>query len=294
MTETSTARSGRPSLPGRLRATLGLAYATWPGAIGASIVLFWIAVAVLAPLLAPFDPLKVHMPIEPPGALSDDGRHFWLGTDVVGRDVLSRLIHGGRTVLVYATLATAAAYVVGATMGLMAGFHRGWADAILTRVADVVLAFPVIVLYIIVITLVGASTINVLLAVVAGSSPGIMRIVRALTLDIAEKEYVAAARTRGESSWRIMFREILPNARGPLIVDACLRIGYTTITIGVLGFLGLGLPPPTPDWGGMINQGRAMAVIAPHVVLAPAIAISSLVLGLNLLATGLRAASLDS
>jgi len=275
-----------------LNRAVAMVFSTWPGRIGATIIVFWSVMAVFAPLIAPFDPLQIHAPIQPPGGTSADGRHFWLGTDVVGRDVLSRLIHGGRTVLVYATLATACAYVVGATMGLLAGYHGGWTDAILTRVSDVVLAFPVIVLYIIVITLVGASTINVLLAVVAGSSPGIMRIVRALALDITQKEYVAAARTRGESSWRIMFFEILPNARGPLIVDSCLRIGYTTITIGILGFLGLGLPPPTPDWGGMINQGRAMALIAPYVVVAPAVAISSLVLGLNLLATGLRAASM--
>jgi ABC-type dipeptide/oligopeptide/nickel transport system permease subunit len=119
-----------------------------------------------------------------------------------------------------------------------------------------------------------------------------MRIVRGLTLDLRSREYVAAAETRGESPWRIMLVEILPNAREPLIVDACLRLGYVTITIGVLGFLGLGLPPPNPDWGGMINETRSMAMAAPHMTLFPCVAISSLILGFNLLADGLREISL--
>jgi peptide/nickel transport system permease protein len=119
-----------------------------------------------------------------------------------------------------------------------------------------------------------------------------MRIVRGLVLDLRNRDYVAAAQTRGESAWRIMLVEILPNARGPLIVDACLRLGYVIITIGVLGFLGLGLPPPNPDWGGMINETRSMALAFPHMVLYPCFAISSLILGFNLLADGLREVSL--
>ncbi len=121
---------------------------------------------------------------------------------------------------------------------------------------------------------------------------GIMRIVRGLVLDLRNRDYVAAAQTRGESAWRIMLIEILPNARGPLIVDACLRLGYVIITIGVLGFLGLGLPPPDPDWGSMINEARAIALAFPHMTVFPCLAISSLILGFNLLADGLREISL--
>jgi len=199
---------------------------------------------------------------------------------------------GSRTVLVYAPLATLSAYTLGILMGLLAGYRRGWVDDILSRIADIILSFPVLVLYIIIIATIGASGINIIIAITFASSPGIMRIVRGLVLDLRNRDYVAAAQTRGESDWRVMLIEILPNARGPLIVDACLRLGYVIITIGVLGFLGLGLPPPDPDWGGMVNETRQMAMAFPHMTLFPCIAISSLILGFNLLADGLREISL--
>jgi peptide/nickel transport system permease protein len=176
--------------------------------------------------------------------------------------------------------------------GLVAGYKQRWWDEILSRISDIVLSFPVLVLYIIIIATIGASGVNIVIAIVFASAPGIMRIVRGLTLDLRNRDYVAAARTRGESSLYIMWVEILPNARGPLIVDACLRVGYVIITIGVLGFLGLGLPPPDPDWGGMINETRAMAMVFPHMTIFPCLAISSLVLGFNLLADGLRELSM--
>jgi peptide/nickel transport system permease protein len=217
---------------------------------------------------------------------------FYLGTDHLGRDILSRLVWGSRTVLFYAPLATAAAYLVGIAMGLAAGYYRGWVDDVLSRLADIILSFPVLVLYIIVIATIGPSALNIVIAIVFASAPGIMRIVRGLVLDLRNRDYVAAAQIRGEGAWRIMLVEILPNARGPLVVDACLRLGYVIITIGVLGFLGLGLPPPDPDWGGMINETRAMALVFPHMTLIPCLAISSLILGCNLLADGLREVSL--
>jgi len=154
------------------------------------------------------------------------------------------------------------------------------------------LSFPVLILYIIVIATFGASGLNIVIAITFASAPGIMRIVRGLALDLRNRDYVAASQTRGETSFYIMMVEILPNARGPLIVDACVRLGYVIITIGVLGFLGLGLPPPNPDWGGMVNEARSMAMIFPHMAIIPCAAISSLVLGFNLLADGLREVSL--
>ena len=266
---------------------------SWIGMVGTFIILFWVLVAIFAPWLAPFDPNSSIQPFAKPGMEAVKvGGTFWLGTDHIGRDILSRIIWGSRTVLIYAPLATLSAYTVGILMGLAAGYRGGWVDDVLSRIADIILSFPVLVLYIIVIATIGASGINIIIAITFASSPGIMRIVRGLVLDLRNRDYVAAAQTRGESDWRVMIVEILPNARGPLIVDACLRLGYVIITIGVLGFLGLGLPPPDPDWGGMVNETRQMAMAFPHMTLFPCIAISSLILGFNLLADGLREISL--
>ena len=262
------------------------------GMVGAGLVLLWVLTALLAPLIAPFDPLANLQPMAKPFTEYAKGGTFWLGADHLGRDILSRIIWGSRTVLIYAPLATLCAYVVGIAMGLAAGYHRGWWDAILSQISNIILSFPVLVLYVIIIATIGASGINIVIAITFASAPGIMRIVRGLVLDLRNRDYVAAAQTRGEPAWRIMLVEILPNARGPLIVDACLRLGYVIITIGVLGFLGLGLPPPDPDWGGMINETRKMAMIFPHMTIFPCIAISSLILGFNLLADGLREISL--
>ena len=265
---------------------------SWVGMIGTSLIVFWVVVALAAPVIAPFEPNATLQPFAKPGVAFSKGGTFWLGTDQIGRDILSRIIWGSRAVLLYAPLATLCAYTVGVLMGLAAGYFRGWIDELLSRVADIILSFPVLVLYIIIIATIGASAINIIVAITFASAPGIFRIVRGLVLDLRNRDYVAAAQTRGESSWQIMLVEILPNARGPLIVDACLRLGYVIITIGVLGFLGLGLPPPDPDWGGMINETRQMALAFPHMSVYPCVAISSLILGFNLLADGLREISL--
>ena len=284
-----TTESSEPSLRlVHLISALAYLRGSWAGMIGLGILLGWILVALGAPWLAPFPPNAILLPFAPPGTVFEGSKKFLLGTDHLGRDILSRILYGARTVLVYAPLATGCAYVVGIMMGLMAGYKRGWVDALLSRVSDIVLSFPVLVLYVLIIATVGASAVNIVLAIAFASTPGIMRIVRGLTLDLRQRDYVAAAQIRGESTLRIMLVEILPNALGPLIVDACLRLGYVTITIGVLGFLGLGLPPPTPDWGSMINETRTMAQVFPWMALFPCLAISSLVLGLNLLADGLR------
>ena len=287
----SRATDGKAGLPRRIWKAAGLLRETPAGMAGAGIVTFWLLVALLAPLLAPFPPNATLVPFATPGS-PHGGAHFWLGTDHIGRDILSRVIWGSRRVLIFAPLATACAYLVGIPLGLLAGYRRGWLDEALSRFGDLILAFPVLVLYILVIATFGASALNIVLAVTFASAPGIMRIVRGLVLDLRNRDYVAAARMRGEGLWYILLVEILPNARGPLVVDSCLRLGYVIITIGVLGFLGLGLPPPDPDWGGMINETRAMAMVFPHMALFPGIAISSLVLGFNLLADGLREISL--
>ncbi len=278
--------------PGPLRraaAGLGLLRESWPAMIGAALVAFWVVVALLAPWLAPYDPNANDYT-----ALADPypSAAHWLGTDNQGRDIVSRIIWGARTVLIVAPIAVAIAYLIGCTMGLLSGYKAGWWDVVLSRVSDVILSFPVIILYMIIIANFGASALNIIIAVTFTAAPQIMRIVRGLTLDLKNLDYVAAAKTRGEGDLYIMSVEILPNARGPLIVDACLRMGYTIIAIGVLGFLGLGLPPPDPDWGGMVKDTYGMMAVFPHMSLLPAAAISSLVIGFNLLADGLREISL--
>jgi len=258
--------------------------------LGTAMVAVWAGCALFAPWLAPYDPLISQVPLLPPLSSGPGGAYFWLGTDLLGRDILSRLIYGARTVVLWAGLSTVCAYVVGIAGGLAAGFYRGTTDRVLSFLANVVLSFPVLVLYILIIVALGASGINIVLAVTFASAPAIFRIVRALALDLRGRDFVLAAITQGENALRIMVVDILPNATGPLVVDACLRLGYVAITIGTLGFLGLGLPPPTPDWGGMVNEGRGMAIVFPHLVIFPCIAISSLMLGLSLLADGLREA----
>ncbi len=283
----------RPSRIGAFLGALALLRESPVAMAGAAILLFWVAMAVLAPLLPLADPNLPLEPLRPPlSVAADGGTTFWLGTDIKGRDILSRLIWGAQRVLIWASLATLAAYLAGVAMGLVAGYLGGWWDEMLSFLANVLLSFPVMVLYIIVITRIGASPLNIVLAVTFASAPGIMRIVRGLVLDLESRDYVAAAQTRGEGPLYIMLVELLPNARGPLIVDACLRLGYTTIALATLGFLGLGLPPPDPDWGAMIAETQPMGAFAGHAMIFPAIAISSLVLGFNLLADGLREISL--
>lgn len=252
--------------------------------VGLSIVLFWVLVAIFAPILAPHSPFAQDSSAinQGPSAL------YPLGTDQLGRDILSRLIYGSRTILLLAPISVLCSVALGTLLGLIGGYYGGLVDEVVMRILDAIMAFPTILLYLIIISAIGPSAFNVVLAITFVGAPGIARLVRSLTLDIRVRDFVAAAKLRGDSDWRIMFVEILPNARGPLIIDAMLRVGYAIFAIGTLGFLGLGLPPPTPDWGGMINEARKYIWTNPLGVLWPAIAISSLVVGLNLFADGLR------
>jgi len=262
------------------------------GMIGLLIILFWVVMAALAPFLPLYDPNAIMAPFQKIGAVAPDGGTFWLGTDHKGRDLLSRIIWGAQKVLIWATFATFVAYVVGMLMGVLAGYKGGWADEIVSFIANIFLSFPFIILCIIIVATLGASGWTVVVAVTFASAPQIMRIVRGLVLDLKTLDYIFAAQTRGESSWYIMLVELLPNARGPLIVDACLRLGYTVVAIATLGFLGLGLPPPDPDWGLMLKEAVPLGAFAGHTMYIPAAALASLILGFNLLADGLREISL--
>ncbi|GAB4545549.1 MAG: ABC transporter permease [Anaerolineae bacterium] len=268
----------------RLWENVSIIFRSRVAVIGLAIVLFWVLVATFAPLIAPHDPLA-----QDSSAINQGpSQQYPLGTDNLGRDILSRLIFGSRTILILAPLSVLASVIAGTLLGLTGGYFGGLTDEVVMRILDAIMAFPTILLYLIIIAAIGPSAVNVVIAITFVGAPGVARLVRSLTLDIRTRDYIRAAETRGEHPLYIMFVEILPNARGPLIIDAMLRVGYAIFAIGTLGFLGLGLPPPTPDWGGMISEARKYIWSNPLGVLWPAIAISSLVVGLNLFADGLR------
>jgi peptide/nickel transport system permease protein len=252
--------------------------------IGLSIIVFWVLVAILAPLISPHDPLAQNSKAinQKPSA------EYLLGTDLYGRDILSRLIYGTRTILVLAPASVLTAVLIGTTLGLIGGYFGGLIDEVVMRLLDAVMAFPAILLYLIIIAAIGPSALNVVIAITFVGTPGIARLVRSLALDIRTRDYVRAAQTRGENPFYIMFVEILPNVRGPLIIDSLLRVGYAVFAIGTLGFLGLGLRPPTPDWGSMVAEARKYIWTNPLAVVWPIVALASLVVGLNLFADGLR------
>lgn len=282
--------------------SLSVLFASRTAVVGLVIVVFWVVVAILAPVLTPYSPTFQDYKAQNSGP---SAAHL-LGVDDLGRDIWSRLLYGARVVIVelpindhlWLPIGTAIwgvllGLAVGCTLGLMSGYLGGWIDEVVMRILDAMMAFPVILLYMIIIAAVGASATNVVLAIAIVGTPGIARLVRSLALDIRTRDYIRAAEVRGENPFYIMFVEILPNARGPIIVDAMLRVGYAIFAMGTLGFLGLGLPPPSPDWGSMVAAGRRFILSgSPWAALWPSLAIATLVIGLNLLADGLREESL--
>jgi peptide/nickel transport system permease protein len=292
------ARAGRWQ---KLKESLSILWHSKVAVVGLIVVLFWVLAAIFAPLITRYDPNA-----EDATAINQGPTAVhWLGTDHKGRDLWSRVAYGGQIVLIKWTITdrfwipggiaiwgVLIALVVGSTLGLLSGYYGGWIDEVVMRILDAMMAFPTILLYLIIIAAVGASATNVVIAIMIDGSPGIARLVRSLALDIRTRDYIAAAQTRGEPGLWMMFVEILPNARGPVIIDAMLRVGYAIFAIGTLGFLGLGLPPPNPDWGSMVQTGHEYIFSNPWAVIWPTVAISSLVVGLNLLADGLREESL--
>ncbi|RXV58800.1 peptide ABC transporter permease [Roseovarius sp. A46] len=343
------------------------------GMVGFGLVMFWVFTGILG---GGFDMITTHDVLDQSASMKNkvpgtpytkmmgeaaEGAYpyYLLGGDNLGRDVFSRMVVGAWEVIKIAPFASLFAFMVGITLGLPAGYYGGRLDTFLSFLANLILAFPVILLFYLLVTpeivltgipvymaavlfifpivflvllwnsrfhtqpktrniyvgltlviglwlysgiawnadplgLIGfpPNLLVVFVAVVFVNSPTVFRIVRGLTMDIKTRDYVAAAQTRGEGPWYIMLWEILPNVRGPLLVDFCLRIGYTTILLGTLGFFGLGLSPESPDWGSTINEGRKLLSLYLHPALPPALALLSLVLGLNLLADGLREESL--
>jgi peptide/nickel transport system permease protein len=265
--------------------------------IGLIMVLFWLIAGLISLVWTPYGPNASDFAQN----LSPNSTN-WLGTDHLGRDILSRLMTGTQVILLKTRLpgdsnisipigvalwGVLGSLALGALLGLNAGYRGGWWDQTIMQVLDALIAFPRIVLYLVVIAALGRGDLVVIFAIAITGAPGVARLARSLALDIRTRDYIRAAETRGENVWFIMFREILPNARGPLLVDAMLRVGYAIFAIGTLGFLGIGLPPPDPDWGNMVNEARRNIFANPLAVIWPALAISTLVIGLNLFADGL-------
>src|SRR5262249_19006648 len=258
----------------------------WPLQLKAGLVIVGgIAVlATLAPWIAPhpWDTVSIRTRFQPPNTV------YWLGTDEYGRDVLSRLLMGARLSLAMGVGATLFSVAIGVPVGLAAGYFRGWVDEVLMRAADVLMAIPAIMLGLLVLAVTPPALWKTALAVGFVYVPLIARVARSVTLGLANEEFVQPARARAESAPYILFREILPNAWPPLIVEASLRVTYAILLGSALSFLGLGAQPPSSDWGLMISEARAFIDRAPWIAIAPGFAMCLLVIGINLIGDGLR------
>jgi peptide/nickel transport system permease protein len=250
--------------------------------IGLVIVLFWVFMALFSGFVTQsFTAQDAANSLQPPSSA------HWFGTDDLGRDVFARTMAGARSVLIIAPLATALALLWGGIIGLVSGFYRGVTDEIIMRAIDVLLALPIIITSILILSLFGKGTAIIIIAIGALFTPVVSRTVRAAVIGEREREYVMAARLRGERSAFVMGREILPNITQPIIVEGTIRLGYAVFTAATLSFLGFGLVPPSPDWGLTIANQRIFLQIAPWTVMFPAAALASLVVAVNLITDGL-------
>jgi peptide/nickel transport system permease protein len=250
--------------------------------VGLVIVIFWVFMAVFSTYIT-----QSPTHTDPAVSLQAPSPAHLFGTDDLGRDVLARTMAGARTVLIIAPLATILALLWGGIIGLIAGFYRGLTDEIIMRLIDVLLALPIIITSILILSLLGKGTAIIIVAIGALFTPVVSRTVRAAVIGEREREYVMAARLRGERSAFVMSREILPNITQPLIVEGTIRLGYAVFTAATLSFLGFGLAPPSPDWGLTIATERIFLQIAPWTTLFPAVALASLVVAVNLITDGL-------
>lgn len=271
-----------------MSASLTLRQWSWRrhGAFTAGIVLvgLMLAAAALANWLAPYSPydLDVSKMLQPPSMA------HWLGTDEVGRDVLSRTIHAARISVQVALIAVTVGLVGGTLIGLIAAYFGGVIDLVLIRFMELLFSFPAILLAVVLMASLGTSILNAMIAIGIIFIPGFARLARASTMDVLRQQYVEAARTIGMSDLRIMFREVLPNILGPSLVEAAVAFAYAILLESALSFLGLGAQPPEPSWGNMINTGRGFMAQAPWLGIVPGLALFLCVLGFNLLGDGMR------
>ncbi len=252
--------------------------------IGGTILLIVVLSALLAPVLSTSDPIKTNQR----SSLQAPSLEHPMGTDRFGRDIFTRVLYGGRISLPVGIVSVAIAAIIGVLLGLIAGFYGGWPDAVIMRMVDLLLAFPGILLALAIVAILGDSLVNLMIAVGISSIPDYVRITRGSVLSIREREFVQAARAVGSRNGAIVLRHILPNVMTPLIVLITLGIASAIITASALSFLGLGIKPPTPEWGNMLAEGRAFLQRAWWVAFFPGLAIMVTVFAINLLGDGLR------
>ena len=255
-----------------------------PGLIGLAIISILVIMAVFAPLIAPHSPEEINTSLRGAGPSSE----YWLGNDDIGRDILSRLIYGSRIALIVGLGATAIAVTIGVTIGATAGYFGGRVDFLLSRLVDTLMSFPLLALLLTLSAVFGPSLRNVVVVIGLTVWASYARLVRAEVLSLRERDFILAARASGAGDRRIIFRHIVPNALGPVIVIASLAIGGIIILESALSFLGLGVSRPTASWGTMLSDGREFIRNYPHIAIAPGIAITITVLSFNLVGDGLR------
>ncbi len=257
---------------------------------GLVVVVVLILLAVFADVVAPHSPIEQYRGhfLEPPVWMEGGSWEFILGTDAVGRDILSRLIHGARYSLYVGSIVIAIAFTAGITLGLIAGFFRGTTEVLIARAMDIILAFPSILLALVLVTLLGPSLTNAMIAVAVVVLPHFVRLTRASVISESTRDYVTSARVAGARLPRLMFVTVLPNCMAPLIVQATLSFSTAILDAAALGFLGQGAQPPTPEWGAMLADAREFITRAWWVVTFPGLAILITVLAINLFGDGLR------
>jgi len=258
--------------------------------IGIIILVLLVLVAIFAPFIAPYDPAATFKEyfLLPPSWTAGGNPQFFLGTDPVGRDMLSRLIYGSRFSLLIGVIVVSLSVVGGVALGLLAGYFRGWVDVVIMRIMDLILAFPPLLLALVMVTVLGPGLINAMFAIALTLQPYFARLVRAAVMAEKNREYVTSARLAGAGHFRLMLITILPNCLAPLIVQATLSFSDAILNAAALGFLGLGAQPPTPEWGTMLANAREFIQRAPWVVTFPGLCILVTVLAINLVGDGLR------
>jgi len=246
--------------------------------IGGLLLLIHLVLVLLGPYIAPFPYTEFHMA----DALQPPSWTYWFGTDQFGRDVFSRIVYGARGTLLLAAAATTFGVGLGVAIGMTVGYYGGKLDEVVMRIMDGLLSFPSLLLAMLIVSSLGPSAINVVIAIMIVFVPRSTRVLRSVVLGLKSLEFVEAAKVRGESAFYVIARELLPNAAGPIVVELAIRLSFAILLSTSLGFIGIGVQPPAPDWGLMVSDGRKYLQMAPWLMVFPALAISSVVVGTNL------------